>query len=207
MGQFLPLIFSAVAAGAQKKENDRVIRNQEEAANTALVKRTERQARADERVDQQVEKVAQSRSEDERAQRLGEYLGTLERGKRTAQAGLTPTYGSQTFQNDSATAAANVMQGAQDRAGLLARIDAPLLQRQGEGFDYGRTATDLGLIQRQVAGDQFVDDLLMRRAGRRNTNVDFLSGVASGLGSAMAGGASGAAGGGIGPVVKQPLYY
>ena len=34
----------------------------------------------------------------------------------------------------------------------MARADAPGMQRQGEGFGFGKLATDIGLMQRESRG-------------------------------------------------------
>lgn len=203
MGQFVPLLLSLGAAAVNANETARVQRKEEDTLNQQLIQRGAKQRTADERVDQEVQSLEGSRSDDERVQRLGEYMATLQRGKGMAQAGLTPQIGSSAFQSDAAQAAANVMAGAGQRAGIMARIDAPQLQRQGEAFGYGRAATDLDLIRRESQGDEFVNQLRLRGV-RRRPEMDLLAGALSGAGSSMAGGYDGS---GIGPVVKQPITY
>lgn len=201
MGQFIPLAISLAGAALQADETSRVQRKNEDTLNTQLIQRGNRQRTADERVDKEVQELADSTSEDERVKRLGQYMDTLERGKRMATAGLTPNVGSSAFQQDAAQAAADVMTGAGQRAGLMARIDAPQLQRQGEAFSYGRAATDLDLIKRQAEGDEFVNQIRLR-AIRRRPEIDLIAGALSSAGGAMAGGA---AGGGIGGVSREAI--
>lgn len=207
MGQFIPIALSLAAAGVQKAETDRVIRKQNEADNLTLVQRNAKQKRADERVDKQIQETASSTSQDERVKRLGEYMTTLQRGKRVASAGLGSGIGSETFQRDSAQAAADIATAGGNRAALLSRIDAPILQRQNEGFGYGRTATDLGLIAREAEGDDFVNRLRMKEASRRRASMDFLAGALSGAGKGFSGAASGAVDTSIGPVVREVVPY
>lgn len=202
MGQFIPLAISLAGAALNAEEDARVQRKQEDTLNQQLIQRGNRQRTADERVDKEVQDLAASTSEDERVKRLGQYMETLERGKRMATAGLTPNVGSSAFQQDAAQAAADVMTGAGQRAGIMARIDAPQLQRQGEAFSYGRAATDLDLIKRQAEGDEFVNQLRLR-AIRRRPEVDLIAGALSSAGGAMAGGSSGAAG--IGGVTREAI--
>ena len=203
MGQFVPLILSLAGTAVQANETARVQRKEEDTLNQQLIQRGVKQRTADERVDQEVRSLEGSRSDDERVQRLGDYMATLQRGKGMAQAGLTPQVGSSAFQSDAAQAAANVMSGAAQRAGIQARIDAPQLQRQDEAFGYGRAATDLDLIRRESQGDEFVNQLRLR-AIRRRPGMDLLAGGLQGAGNSMAGGYDGS---GIGPVVKQPITY
>lgn len=201
MGQFIPLALSLAGAAAQASETERVQRKQEDTLSQQMIQRGNRQRTADDRVDREVQELAASTSEDERVKRLGQYMDTLERGKRMATAGLTPNVGSSAFQQDAAQAAADVMTGAGQRAGLMARIDAPQLQRQGEAFSYGRAATDLDLIKRQAEGDEFVNQLRLR-AIRRRPEIDLLAGGLQAVGGAMAGGYDGA---GIGPVRPEQI--
>src|SRR5690606_13823221 len=70
-------------------------------------------------------------------------------------------------------------------ASLMARIDAPTLQRQREGRSFGRLATDLGQIARFSAGDDFLTQLRLRGI-RENPWVMAGASVASGVGSGMA---------------------
>jgi hypothetical protein len=95
-----------------------------------------------------------------------------------------------------------VRQYANDTAGLMAGIDAPGLQRQGEGFGYGRLATDINLLGRESQGNNFIDELMVNIARRRNPGLDAAAALLSGLGKAGAGsGASIAAGG-----IKTPTH-
>lgn len=190
MGQFIPLAISLAGAAVQASESNRVARKQDEAQGQQLIQRGAKQRSADERVGEDVAKLEASRAEDERAQRLGEYMDTLKRGKNQATAGLTPQVGSGAFRDDAARAAADVLAGTEARAGLQARIDAPTLQRQGEAFGYGNLATDLGRIASDVAGQEFINRLRLA-AIRRRPEADLLAGGLAGAGQGMAGRGSG----------------
>lgn len=204
MGQFIPLAITLAGTALKANEDNRVLKKQEETALQQTIARGTKQAQADARADQEVQALEKSTSNDERVQRLDSYMQALQRASKSATAGLDGL-GGEAYQKDAAQAAANVLAGGQNLAGLQARIDAPALQRQNEAFGYGRLGTDLDAIKRQVAGDEFVNQLRLR-AIRRRPEVDLLSGIATGVGGAMAGGGSGS---GIGGVVKEkiPLVY
>src|SRR5690606_36633225 len=101
-----------------------------------------KQAQADARVNEELAKLESSRSDDERRQREGQYLDTLRSRRGVQQSGLSSVVGSSTFQQDLGDARADNAAFAADTAGLEARIDASSMQRQGEGFGFGRLATD-----------------------------------------------------------------
>lgn len=202
MGQFIPLAISLAGAAVSASENQRVARKQDEAQSAQLIQRGTKQRQADERVGADVAKLEASRADDERAQRLGEYLDTLRRGRSQATAGLTPQVGSTAFQDDASRAAADVLAGAEERAGLQARIDAPTLQRQDEAFGYGHLATDLGRIASDVAGQEFINRLRLA-AIRRRPEADLVAGTLAGAGKGMAG--RGGAGGGVNTSVNTSV--
>lgn len=190
MGQVIPIAIMAAGALAQQSETERVTRKQDEATAQGLLNQSKRQQEADRRVSDEVATVAASTAADERAQRLGQYMTQLQRGRRQAVAGLESPIGGTTFQADTGAARAGADAAAQNTAGLMARIDAPQLQRQGEAFGYGRLATDIDMAARESRGQQFIDQMRLR-AIRRRPEVDLLAGLASSAGGAMAGGGGG----------------
>lgn len=187
MGQVIPIAIMAAGALAQQSENERVVRKQDEATAQGLLSQSRRQQEADRRVNDEVATVAASTAADERAQRLGQYMTQLQRGRRQAVAGLESPIGGATFQADTGAARAGADAAAHNTAGLMARIDAPQLQRQGEAFGYGRLATDIDMAARESRGQQFIDQMRLR-AIRRRPEADLLAGLATSAGGAMAGG-------------------
>lgn len=202
---WVPLAVAALSAGGEYVNTQNTAKRQDQAEAQAIRNQSLIQRKADAKVNDTVQKLAGSTSADERAKRLDDYLGQLRRHQATIQAGLAPAIGSDAFKADSADAATGATNYADQTAGLLSRIDAPQLQRQGEGFDYGNLATDLNLLQRDSSGQNFLDQLRARNV-RRNAKLDLLSG----LGMAYAGSAYGGAGGatnGTGDLVKTTGGY
>ncbi|GAB2619840.1 hypothetical protein [Novilysobacter erysipheiresistens] len=191
MGQFIPLAIGLAGAAAQSAETKRVERKQDDQLAMSLIEQGKKQKEADTKVNEEVQELQASTAADERADRLDEYMQGLQRGRKGWESGgIDPAIGGDAFKADSAKAAEGVQQYAADTAGLVARMDAPGLQRQGEAFGYGNLTTDLGLIGRESQGQRFIDELRMR-AIRRNPNVDLAAGVASGVAGAMGGGGMG----------------
>ena len=187
----IPYVVAALAAGAQYKNTQDTARRQDEQAAQGILSQSRIQKKADSRVDQTVQQLEGSTSADAKAARLDDYMNTLRANKASLTRGLTPTIGGAAFQADSSNAAAGTQDFASKTAGLMARMDAPGVQRQQEGFDYGNLATDLGQIGRQSQGQSFLDQLKLN-AIRRNAKIDLAAGLANAYaGSAM--GSSGAA--------------
>jgi len=164
-----------------------------------------KQREADAKVNNQIQELEGSTSKDEQAGRLDDYMQTLRANRGRVEAGLTPAIGSATFRADAANDAADVMKYSGDTANLLSRIDAAGLQRQGESFGYGNLATDLSLIGREAQGLNWLDELRVKRAARRNAGQDALASLLSGAGSAV--GASGGGGGSAGATGSTAFGY
>lgn len=180
MGQALPIIMAVGSMAVQQAESDRVARKQDEQMSLSLMNQARKQQTADAKVNEQLQRMEGSTSADERTQRMDQYMQTLRKGK--AKAAPAPAVGGETFRADVAQGTQQAQQYGADTAGLMARMDAPTLQRQNEGMEYGRLATDLGLIGRESEGLRYVDELRMRQI-RRRPEADLASGFMSAAGS------------------------
>jgi hypothetical protein len=180
-------LIAIAAAAASEYNSEQTAKRQDNQAAAGLIEQGRKQKQADSKVNDEVQKLAGSNATDERAAALQNYMTTLQRGKQTAQAGLnTPNIGGSAFQASSAQAANDVQFNAANTAGLMSRIDAPGMQRQGEGFDYGNLATDLSLISREAQGDDYLNQLRIK-AIRRNPWIDVAAAGASGYAGAYSG--------------------
>ena len=196
MGQAaIPLIMMAVGTGVQMHNTRQTARRQDQQAAESIRGQGRLQRQADAKVNEQVAQLEASRSADERAQRLDQYYDILRSKRGNLESGLAPGIGSEAFRGDSAAAAQGVQDQAQATAGLMARMDAPQIQRQGEATGFGHLATDIGLVGRQSAGQRFIDDLRLRSI-RRNP---WLDAVGQGLASYGAGSLAGAGQAGVAP--------
>lgn len=179
---------SAAGAGASAYNAKRTADRQDRQLATSIINQGRKQQVADTAVNEEVRKLEDSNAADERAGRLAEYMDIVAKNRGTAEAGLTPGLGSERFQSDAAAATKATQGYAGKMADLMARIDAPSLQRQGEGFAYGKLATDLGLIGREASGQAFLDQLKLNRI-QRNPWLDMAAAGLSGAGGGMAAGA------------------
>lgn len=190
---WLALAAMAASAGVQYQNTKNTANRADATAAQGIRQQSRKQAEADAKVNEEVEKLKGSTADDERRQRLTDYMQTIQRSKGQITSGLTPQVGSDAFKGDAAAAAQGAEAATGDRAGLLARIDAPGMQRQGEGFGFGNLATDINMIGRESKGDAFINEMRLR-AIRRNPYMDMLASGLSAAGSAA--GSSGSTGGG-----------
>lgn len=199
---WVPLALAAVGAGTQYYNTQQTEKRQDQQLAESIRGQTRKQGEADAKVNEEIRKLEQSNAADERAGRLQSYFDTLGRNRRDVQGGILPGIGSGEFQTDAAKAAAALDAYGGGQAALASRIDAPLVQRQGEGFSYGNLATDLSRIGREVAGQAFVDQVKLNRI-RRDPWLDAAGSTLQGAGQGMAGGAF--SNQQIGPVTRQPI--
>lgn len=190
IGTIIELALAAAAAGTEYYNTEQTAKRQDRQAAQSILDQTNIQKKANARVQQTIQQTQASTAADARAQRLSDYMQTLNQAKGRTTAGLTnPVVGGQAFQADSAAAANQAENYGEQTAGLLSRIDAPGVQRQQEGFDYGQLATDLSALQNQSAGQAFLDKI-KQASIRRNAKLDLAAGLMS-----AAGGAAGGSGG------------
>lgn len=196
------LAAAAAAAGLQYQNTVKTANRADAIAAQGIRDQSKAQQKADVKVNETLEGLEGSTMADEREKRLSEYATTLRNAKAQAEGGLDPSMGGDQFAQDIEAAKGDLAAFGADRAGKLATVDAAGLQRMGEGFSFGRLGTDIGLVQRESSGIDFLTGL-RAAANRRNPWMDaastFLGGVATaGAGGALGAGASSAASGASG---------
>lgn len=190
MAAAIPYALLAASAALQYRNTTQTAKRQDAEAAAGIRQQSKKQGEADAKVAEEVQRLAASTAEDERARGLGSFMDTLRRTSGAAGSGLGGP-GGEAFQQAAGEALTGVSDYGRGNADLLSRIDAAQQQRQGEAFGYGRLGTDLGLIGRESAGDAFINQLRLQGI-RRNAGMDLAAGLlASGAGS-MGGGATGA---------------
>jgi hypothetical protein len=189
----IPLAIAAAGSGASAYNADRTAKRQDQAAAAGIRQQGVRQREADRRVDTELDELAGSNPEAERRAANDQFMAQLQATRGTAT-GSTPgvpgaaaRYGEQVSTNADASAAT-----AAKVADLMSRVSSPLLQRQREGQGFARSATDIGMIGRAAAGDDFLNQLRLR-AIRPNPWIDAAGGVAQGYAANMAGPSAGSA--------------
>lgn len=185
---WVPAVISAIGAGASYYNTQQTAKRQDRALADQITGQRQRQSDANRVVNEQLERIAGSDAEAERAASMDSYLQQLRRN----QGAATGTLGgvgavSDRFATDAAGAAGDINQYATGTADIFSRIDAPLMQRRNEGIDFARTGNQLGIIGDLAGGDNYIGDL-RRRSITRNPWVDAFSQVAQGYGSSAGGG-------------------
>ena len=195
---------AVVSTAANMYNQEQVAKRQDQNAAMQIRNQSAQQQKAESKIGDMLKQLQGSNSQDEEKQRMDQYLTTLQQG---AQAnGINQGVGgfSDAYRTDAAAAAAGLEDFGAQRAGLLARTDAPGLQRTGEGILFDNTATDIRGIGRDANQQQFLDNLALN-AIKPNPWIS----AAADLGMAYAGGMAGKGGkstsGDIAPVQREKI--
>jgi hypothetical protein len=191
----LGLAAAAGSAGLSYYNNRQMANRADNEAVRGIESNRRVQRGVDARVNEEVQNLERSTAADERAERLANYLQTVQSVKRRTNAGLDDAGA---FGDDFVAAAdvakTDLAQQGATRANLMAGIDAPGLQRQGEAFRAGRLGSDIDAARRQSEG---IDHMTRLRTSaiRPNGGMTALASLLGGVSSGLAGGGSAAAGG------------
>lgn len=182
MGPFaaaIPYVIAAVGTAASIYNTNRTARKADEAAAAGIRKQAGVQRRADSRITEELEKLGKSSGAGDQAGALEQYQQATRGTEQQARAGQAIEGLSSEY--DEATRAGQEQTGKNigNIADLLSRIDAPMLQRQREGFGTADLATALGTLGRESQGQGFLADMRVRGV-RRNPYIDaFASGLST----------------------------
>lgn len=194
MGVGIALLLASAAANHYN--NEQVAKKQDNILAGQIKQQGVRQAEADQAISEALRERTQSTGEQDRASAASQYLDQV----RAAQANATQGLGqrgavSSAYQQSANDAALGIGDYADKTANLMARIDAPMQQRQREAMAADQLQSNLGLIGRKSAGDDYLAQLRLRSV-RPNP---WLSAAASLMGGAAQGvaGRAAAAGGGM----------
>lgn len=202
---WVPLVLSAVSAAGTAYNTKRTADRQDSEAAAGIKKQAETQRQANALLGKTIQDTLQSTSAPEKATAQQQYIDQVMNSMGQANAGLTQQGLSEDFsQRAGGAQVANADYGA-TTADLLARMDAPVLQRQREGNAFADTGMDLSVLQGNVAGDQFLTDMRMKGI-RRNPYIDIMAGLMSGAAAGYGGGARGAGASKVGPYASGYKY-
>lgn len=174
---------SAVGSAYQQdqvaKQQDRIaaqnIQNQSRAEQTASAK-----------INEMLQQVQSSSPDQARQQRMDEYLATLQQGAQAGAINDGPGGFSDAYREGAARAEGQLGEYGNTRAGLMARLDAPVIQRMSEGVLFDNARNDIGAISRNANQDDFLARLQIQGT-QANPWVEAGLGVAGAYGSARAG--------------------
>lgn len=155
----VPLALAAAGTGVQTFVQQKALRDQDEAAAQGIRVQAGHQREADARVAQEVANLEQSSPEAAQKSATDAFMDQLRRTRASAQGEQQIGALSDEYNTGAAKAGKAIDQYGANRAGTLARINAPAVQRQNETFSRLRAGTDLGLIDNAAQGDQFLAQL------------------------------------------------
>lgn len=177
---------AVVSSAANMYNENQLAKKQDQNLAMQIRNQSAQQQKAESKIGDMLKQLQGSNSKDEEKQRMDQYLTTLQQG---AQAkGINQGAGgfSDAYRTDAAAAAAGLQDFGAQRAGLLARTDAPGLQRTGEGILFDNTATDIRGIERDANQQAFLDNMALQNM-RKNPWIT----AATELGMAYAGAKAG----------------
>lgn len=182
---WIPLVLSAVSAGASAKNAHDTAKRQDNEAAAGIAAQAGRQRQADSRVSEEVQALDASNPEAERAAATNDFLGQLRQARGDQYNTNAVGASSDEFSTDAKKGASNVVDFGKKQAGTLARISAPGRQRTNEQVSFGRLGSDLGQIGRGAEGDAFLSQLRLRGISR-NPWIDAASQLGQGAANGMA---------------------
>lgn len=190
----IPIIAAVVGAGAQMYNTNQVNKRQDQALAASINDQNKRQRDADARVNLTLDRQQGSNSAGDQASAMSQYLAQLRRTQGQATAGLDQVGAvSDRYAQGASEAGRGIQDYSSGIADIFSRIDAPNMQRQREGIEFGRLGGDLGTIGYLSDSDRYLGDLRMR-AIRRNPWIDALGSAASSYGGSGYGGGSSSGG-------------
>lgn len=180
------MLISAGASIAQASNNQAAESRRQQELEASIRAQQMKQREADAMVNNEIQKVAASTPEADRAAAQQDFLTQLRR-TRASEVGGNPAAGavSDDYTSDLSGAQANVIDFGKRSADIASRISAPGRQRMREGVSSNRLNTQLGRIARESSGNDFLTRLRMQ-AMQPNPWVDAAAGIAQGAASGMA---------------------
>lgn len=156
------LAASAGLTGLSAYNQNQALKKQDAATAAGIRQNALLQQQANARVNQVVQQQAQSNPAQITADRNAQYLDALRQNQQLAQQRLLRSGLGQAYAQRAAANQGAENDYAQRMANLMAQADAPGLQRQQEAFNFGDLGTDIGVLNDQSRGNQFVTGLKVK---------------------------------------------
>jgi hypothetical protein len=186
--QALPLILSGVGAATQQVGANQAHRDQLRATADNQRRQEAVNRRAGERVNKQIQTVAEASPDAERLAATNDFMAALRKAK-AADGG--DSFGEMPGGSDRFTAdvgQARTAAGTEGRqlAGNLAAIDAPQYARVNEARGLTDAAVDLDLLAGESRGQDFLSQLRLARAAGAGSGLEAVGGGLAAFGGSMA---------------------
>lgn len=184
------LELALIAGGTALSQGSQMhaMRKQDREAAAGIRRQGEIQQRAGQRVQKQIQELQASNPEAERKASMDSFMSALQKARAVpgGESFGTPGATSKRFAADVSSAREGADAEGAAAAGQLARIDAPILQRRREAEATGRTVSDLSMLERDSAAEDFLTKLRVSRIAP-NPWLQALGQGASSFGMARAG--------------------
>jgi hypothetical protein len=174
----------AAGTGVQAYSQDRALKKQDAEAARNIANQAEYSRQSSKRVGDQINAMEKSNPDADRAQAQAGFMDALRKAAVTGEGGLgIPGAASARFNDEAGIAKTQGLAENARTANQLARIDAPVFQRQREGTGINNTVVDLSRLQSRSQGDDFLSRL---RASMIQPNAAAMAGgqLLQGFGSA-----------------------
>jgi hypothetical protein len=180
------LIMAAAGTATGAANQYAANRSQDKAAAAGIRRQAELQRQASGRAMQHVNEFGRSTPQAEEAQSLEGFMNALRASQASTEGSLQPVgAANQRFAEDVTAGRGQIGQESGARAGRMAVLDAPMLQRLREGQQFNTAAGDIGELSRQSTAEDFLTR--MRVASRQpNPWVGAAGNIMQGVGGAMA---------------------
>jgi len=195
-------VASAVVSGVNQR---RTAKKQDQEAARGIAEQAKLQREANARLNQNLDKLETSTPKDEYTSRSGQIRDQLRKQQSMALAGIQNTGGGDAVTEMANAARPQAVEYGDQINSYLSGIDAPLLQRQGEGFDNADLGSYLDRIRRDSSQAQNLTNLRMQGI-RPSPWLDMLStGLSAYSGAKGFGGGTmaGAASSPVNPMISQ----
>lgn len=184
---------AVIGAATQQYTQHQANKKADKQAANRIYQQAENQDRADYAVNQLLTKRATDDGSAERTAVSRSLMDQSQAAQMAASRGLNQGGAvSDAYRASANDAALGISDYGQRAAGLMARIDAPQQQRRREALQSGNLASQLGLIGREAASDDFLAQLRLQ-AIRPDPWLTAAGQIAQGVGSGMAARGGGAA--------------
>lgn len=191
------LIITAVSSSASAVNKFNTLKKKDRQAAEGIRRQGVFATDANRSVNEQIEDIAGSTGESERATSLEGFLNAIRAAQGSTEGALDPVLAANPRFAERVTGGKeSIAASGAEQAGRLSRIDAPRFQRQAESSRITRTAGDINELGRQSTVEDFLTKLRVA-AERPNALVEALASIGKGVGAGLTlGGSSLFAGGG-----------
>jgi hypothetical protein len=190
------MVLAGIAAAASAYNTDQTAKHADHVAADGIRRNSALQEDTNKRLNKTISDARKSTPDDERKTAQAQYLQTVRSQLGQANSGLAAKGLSSQFDQLAGQEAGQTKDFGDTLSGLMARMDAPVLQRQREGNTYGNLGMDMTRIGSDMSGNDFLTRLRASNV-RRNPWIDLaassINGAASNYGGGSSGGGSGAA--------------